>query len=267
MSEAPLKDIDKELLDAAERLEWERFEGLALRGAALSPKNGGPSPLSVAALAMTEESDTRALTELLRLGARLEGSDRPSLSASVVAARAPMSAIKALAQGGAWKDPGPAGWPSVLIRLAHGDWITDEQAAERVLEIARAGAEMEALDDAGRTALRAACQRGRVECAKALLAAGALPDAKDANGSTALMWVAIVAPDTATALAQALMEAGANPNEPDLNGLSPVDIARMKSLGEMDKGLFGALRAGEERRELSQSAGPAVAGAKKRSGV
>lgn len=97
------------------------------------------------------------------------------------------------------------------------------------------GADPSARDSFGQTPLSAACERGLIHHARALIAAGADPCALDSNGSSPLARAFHTAngsgrddPHTlegALLCAEALLDAGARPLESRLSGLSPVALA------------------------------------------
>jgi len=79
------------------------------------------------------------------------------------------------------------------------------------------GADVNAKDAFGRTALDAASQRGDLDVVQALLAKGADVNAKDNNGLTALM---LASPSGRVDVVQALLAKGADVNAKGNNGLT-----------------------------------------------
>jgi hypothetical protein len=83
-----------------------------------------------------------------------------------------------------------------------------------------AGAEIEARDNRGRTALHWAAINDRTATARALLTAGAESEARDNDGETALIWAAV---NDHTATVQELLDRGANIYARPNNGKRPID--------------------------------------------
>ncbi|MGI9296383.1 MAG: ankyrin repeat domain-containing protein [Gammaproteobacteria bacterium] len=90
-----------------------------------------------------------------------------------------------------------------------------------------AGANPNAANNDGVTALIAATMvlYGHAEVAKILLSAGANPNAADKDGWTALMFAAT---GRKTAIVKILLSTGANPNVADANGKTALALARAK---------------------------------------
>lgn len=95
-------------------------------------------------------------------------------------------------------------------------------------ELARllaAGADVNAADGVGDTALMRAAQRGNPDMVKALLAAGANPNAQDKRGWTALMGACVSENTPDTAVAEALLEAGAELELKNEHGFTALSYA------------------------------------------
>ena len=98
---------------------------------------------------------------------------------------------------------------------------------ELVNNLLEGGADLDALDEAGETALMHAAHSGHLQVVQALLAAGAAPDFKSAQGWTALAKAAYNA-DTECGYPQviaALHEAGADINARIFFGITPLMLA------------------------------------------
>jgi len=103
-----------------------------------------------------------------------------------------------------------------MVLLAGQELVAAARAGdqERVQSLLSSGAEVNARDEEGSTALMFAALRGDETMVQALLAAGADPDLKDANGETALLFGAGRGAD----IVRALLAAGADPNLADGEG-------------------------------------------------
>ncbi len=95
-----------------------------------------------------------------------------------------------------------------------GDW-------ERLRAVLASGTEVNARDGEGSTALMFAALRGDAKMVQALLAAGADPNLKDANGETALLQGA----GRGVEIVRALLAAGADPNLADGEGQTALLVA------------------------------------------
>ncbi len=91
----------------------------------------------------------------------------------------------------------------------------------RVQALLSSGAEVDAQDDEGSTALMFAALRGDSAMVEALLAAGADPNLKDANGETALLLGA----GRGVEIVRSLLAAGADPNLKDGEGQTALLVA------------------------------------------
>ena len=96
--------------------------------------------------------------------------------------------------------------------------------AEVVVAALASGADANAADPFGRSALMLAAAGGHDEAVRALLAAGADVHARSDSGWTALMFAADGAPSATTALI--LLNAGSDPHIADAEGRRALDLAR-----------------------------------------
>lgn len=103
-----------------------------------------------------------------------------------------------------------------MVLLAGPDLVVAARAGdnERVLVLLASGAEVNARDEEGSTALMFAALRNDTKMVAALLAAGADSNLRDANGETALLLGA----GRNLAVVRALLAAGADPNLADAEG-------------------------------------------------
>jgi ankyrin repeat protein len=104
--------------------------------------------------------------------------------------------------------------PDLVLAARAGDLV-------RVESLLAAGASVDARDGEGSTALMFAALRGDGKMAQALLAAGAAPNLKDANGETAL----ILGARRGAEMVRALLASGANPNLEDAEGQTALLVA------------------------------------------
>ena len=95
-----------------------------------------------------------------------------------------------------------------------------------VQALLEAGADVNAKDERGTTALSAAAFRGHTATVQTLLEVGAEVNARDKNGMTVLMWAAFGAGDH-SATVQALLKAGADVDARDKNGGTALKVAAM----------------------------------------
>jgi ankyrin repeat protein len=91
-----------------------------------------------------------------------------------------------------------------------------------------AGADVSVADSSGRTALHYAAIYLQPDIAKRLLAVGASVDALDRNGNTPLLDAVFRAQED-RAIIRVLLAAGADKNRKNIHGVSPVSLARESS--------------------------------------
>ncbi|XP_056640906.1 serine/threonine-protein phosphatase 6 regulatory ankyrin repeat subunit B [Diorhabda sublineata] len=119
-------------------------------------------------------------------------------------------------------------------------WAASAGSSRAVLALIRAGANVEASDEDGLTALHCAASRGHTDCMDTLLTlCGASVDVIDTNGCTALHYAVTLGHADATAL---LLAHGADPNRQDRKGRSPAHCGCAKGQFETVKliGVHGA---------------------------
>lgn len=116
-----------------------------------------------------------------------------------------------------------------------------EGEAEEVARLLAAGADPEAADEYGETALMFGASSSNVEVVRLLLEAGADPNRRNDDGVTALMAVVITDGETDveemyplnTEVARALLEGGADKSVTDDEGRTALDLARDYGLAHM----------------------------------
>lgn len=150
---------------------------------------------------------------------------------------------------------GAAARPSKKTPLIYAAESGDENAAELAIEwLARAGADLNALDASGRSALMTAAALGRTAAVKLLLRLGAGVDCASADGKTALHFAAKAGAFEAAAC---LLAAGANALAVSASGKDPRSIAR-------DERMIQLLLAAEERSLLGAATGSGLGPAPRR---
>ncbi len=102
-------------------------------------------------------------------------------------------------------------------------------------EMVAAGADIEARDKEGRTALRWAVDLGHAKSVEFLLGAGADKEARDAKGHTALQTAAAMG---YFEVARVLLSAGADSNVEKNTGATPLHLAAMKGNSEIVEALL-----------------------------
>lgn len=111
-----------------------------------------------------------------------------------------------------------------------------------VAALVRGGARLDAIDELGRTPLmRALAAAAQPEIVELLLAAGADPDIRDAHGWTTLHYLAVAAEqgNDRRAIAKRLVQRGARPSR-DRAGRSPAELCAMQGADHHDGGPFDA---------------------------
>ncbi len=127
-----------------------------------------------------------------------------------------LTEVKRLLDGGA--DPNAANqWgETALMRAAN---YGKSEVAELLLS---AGADLNVADGTGRDLLIFAANRGHAEFVEVLLSAGADPNAADKGGRTVLMWAV---GNGRSEIAEMLLSAGADPNAANNDGLTVLSFA------------------------------------------
>ncbi len=134
--------------------------------------------------------------------------------------------VKRLLDGGANLDAGnDHGNTALMVAVGKG-------YAEIVKMLISAGANVDAANDGDATALHVAANKGNAEFAKILLSAGANPNATDNKGVTSLM---VAAFDGHDEVAKMLLSAGANPNAVGMESVTALIAAVSKGHAEVVK--------------------------------
>ena len=133
------------------------------------------------------------------------------------AANGSIDTLEVLLRGGADIDAGDATGLTALMCAA---FMGHTAVVERLIE---AGATLDARDEKGYTALMFAANAGHADVLAALLGAGANANARDHDGSTPLMFAAQHGFDSCI---ERLLAAGAIPAAAGHHGLSAIDFAR-----------------------------------------
>jgi len=94
------------------------------------------------------------------------------------------------------------------------------------------GADIDARDNSGNTALMGVCFKGYKAIAKQLIDAGADVNAQNLNEATALTYACTF---NRKEMAELLLQQDADPNLKDIRGNTPADHARMQGLKWADK--------------------------------
>jgi|SRR6185369_4651639 ankyrin repeat protein len=115
-------------------------------------------------------------------------------------------------------DPNVGGLKGRPVLLAY-VWRNDKERTQKLLTH---GANVNAQDADGDTALHGAAQNGNVEIINLLLDKGANANAKNKLGGTPLMWAAVFGNDDAARL---LLSRGANPSLKDNDGITALGWA------------------------------------------
>ena len=112
------------------------------------------------------------------------------------------------------------------VRFASRHYAALNDDVAQVVELLAGGADPDAADVQGFTALHFACQQGGVESARALLDGGATVDSVDAFGNTPL-WTAVFNSRGRGDLIELLWTHGADPLHVNNAGRTPVSLARL----------------------------------------
>jgi len=196
-------DIDAELLDAASKGDTSMTKDLINKGANVNVKNrwDGTTALMTAA----RQGKIETVRILLEKGADVNAVDKDGYPVLIVAELMPFppqfEIVKLLLKSGANVNAkADNGWTAlmeaakghsylrkVFIDKGHKDVATIPTEFARLL--LERGAAVNAMDEAGRTALMIAAANGQTETVKLLIEAGADVNAKDHDGGTALIYL------------------------------------------------------------------------------
>jgi ankyrin repeat protein len=210
-------------------------EALLAEGASANTvDNAGHTVLMIA----IERQKIEIVRVLVAAKADLEAKDRDGATALIKAIQADYSPdaplVKLLLDAGA--DPSTSGW-SQLIAKGLSPLVAATDAAygpKKVALLVAAGAEVNARDASGQTALHRAVRSGdnarAAETISALLAAKAEVNARDKDGVTPL-WIAASAHGGKASIVELLVHAGADVNLAASDGSTPL----MEAAGEGDE--------------------------------
>ena len=107
--------------------------------------------------------------------------------------------------------------------------VRDGRMSAAETEVAR-GADIDAVDEEGRTPLHYACANGDDRAVEWLLALGAQTDRQDVNGETPLHYASV---NCYAESAKRLVAAGADPGLANGDGMRPLDLARESGCREV----------------------------------
>ena len=108
-------------------------------------------------------------------------------------------------------------------RLLNSEFWGKRPDAQAVKDLLDAGADLEARDSLGCTALHNAASDGTAETVNAIINAGADIEARDKDGWTPLHWAAS---NSTVGIVNVLLEAGADIEARDIFGQTPYALAR-----------------------------------------
>jgi ankyrin repeat protein len=199
----PKDRLSVELLQAATAGNTDRVAALLTAGADVHARDAdGKTPLMRA----TEQGDIPVLSLLLKAGSHLDATNKEGTDAlSWAVQQWRMDLVETLT---ARSPPQATQVETALLQAA----VRGE--ARQVASLIQAGARVDA-NQSDKTALHWAGQYGHLAVVQTLLTAGADVNATDAYGTTALMETASAGH---TAIVQALLKAGANANRRDYMG-------------------------------------------------
>lgn len=206
---------------------------LMLSPALSSAEAMNPYPLHVAA----QQNNVQQIERLLSSGGDIDARDESGSTALLVAARAnSIDAAKALIDAGA--------------NVNAKDQIQDSaylySGARGHLDILKMtlshGADLTSTNRYGGTALIPAAERGHVETVRTLIEAGVDIDHVNNLGWTALLEAVILGDGGKQhqQIVDILLKAGANPSLADNGGITPLEHARTRGFGEIERLLVTA---------------------------
>jgi uncharacterized protein len=162
--------------------------------------------------------DLAVVNALLSHGVDVNVKDNQGYTALAHAAEAMYSEVEDALLNHPSLDPNVGGMKGRPVLLAY-VWRDDKERTQKLLAH---GADVNAQDTDGDTALHGAAQNGNVEIIGLLLDKGANLNAKNKLGGTPLMWAAVWGKDDA---AQLLLKRGADPSLKDNDGITALQWA------------------------------------------
>lgn len=189
--------------------------------------NRGRTPLHLAIIATASTGRTETIATLLRFGADPNASEGGWTPLHFAARDGHVNAIPVLLEAGAKPDvPTPDFGATPLHVVARS--MEGRRRPEAISLLVAAGADPETRDADGRTPLLLAANSPFPDAVRALLSADVDPNARDRNGWTPLLLAAArtTASKEDAEVITALLAAGADPNVSDRRGKTPLDHAR-----------------------------------------
>ena len=180
--------------------------------------NAQDSEGRTALIAAAARGDLVIVNALLSRGVYINVTDNQGYTALAHAVEAMYPEIEDAILNSRTFDPNVGGLKGRPVLLAY-VWRDDKERTQKLLAH---GADVNAQDRDGDTALHGAAQSGNVEIINLLLDKGANPNTKNKLGGTPLMWAAVYGNDGAARL---LMTRGANPSLKDNDGMTALQWA------------------------------------------
>ena len=217
LASAGSPEVARLLIAAGARVDahdwYEDVLGRVLEAAELEAAEGDPAAFAIADV-------------LLEAGATLDKNFKGEFRLGSAAFRHHAHVVDYLLQQGASRESSGMGSPlhSICWQGEYQEEETNEACSQIIRSLVRAGFSMDARDSEGRAPLHKATggDWANQTAVRTLLELGAEPDPVDGYGQTPLH---LATRNRALECAVALLEAGANPRLPDLTGNTPIDYA------------------------------------------